>query len=108
MYRVTRSNPLRGGLEMISQNGAQKRSCTRRSNSKKMSSTLRLRPKGKVLAAAGIALLAAPHAFAADGTWLGSFSGSDFSWANPANWVGGVIPGSNDGLAGNNIDSAIF
>src|SRR5688500_3520174 len=46
------------------------------------------------------------HAAAANGTW--SYGGGDFLWTNPANWAGGVIPGSNAGAAGGNNDVALI
>src|SRR5579863_1370115 len=49
------------------------------------------------LAAMLLAVATAPTAQAADIVFQQSvLDGSNYDWSNPANWVGGVLPGSSD------------
>src|SRR6476646_10242965 len=57
------------------------------------------------LAATTVGGIATPFTHAATGTWTATAGGS---WADSANWAGGVIPGSTDGASGASQDLALF
>lgn len=55
-------------------------------------------------AAALLAVIAAPSAFAANGTWSNAPVSS--SWTNVLNWNGGIVPGTINNTGNNGTDSA--
>jgi len=57
-----------------------------------------------LLSAAGLVLLSSATASAANSTWIGTGTSTD--WNDPGNWFGGIIPGSTS--ATNNSESATF